>query len=53
MPIGLDRNEAERGEDVSGGLVIKYGDAEEILEPSEAALGDGQKAMNIKFLSNG
>jgi len=35
-----DSNEAERGKEDSGELVIARGDAAEALEPSEAALDD-------------
>src|ERR1700730_13305800 len=35
-----DSNEAERGKEDSGELVIARGDAAGALEPSEAALGD-------------
>ena len=35
-----DSNEAERGKEDSGELVIARGDAAEVLEPSEAARDD-------------
>ena len=35
-----DSNEAERGKEVSGELVIARGDAAEVLEPSEATFDD-------------